>query len=141
MVVELCRVEDGTTRKVGMVGWLVTRSGSSRAQLVYMKGAAIVSHKLVLAQQEIAELRAANKAATRRKSHKRKRIKVEGSLAVKDSQRLTALKEFGARSDGKKVKKRVRAEVGEQSRRRCGWCNETGHNAQTCKEEAEVVSE
>ena len=32
------------------------------------KGAAIVAHKLVLAQQEIAELRAANEAATRRRT-------------------------------------------------------------------------
>ena len=35
MVVKLWRVEDGTTRYVGMVGWLVTRSGSSRARLSY----------------------------------------------------------------------------------------------------------
>jgi hypothetical protein len=34
-------------------------------------------------------------------------------LIVKDRARLTALKEFGARSDGKKVKKQVRAEGGE----------------------------
>ena len=38
------------------------------------KGAAIIAHKLVLAQKEIAELKAANEAATRRKSHKRKRV-------------------------------------------------------------------
>jgi hypothetical protein len=38
------------------------------------KGAAIIAHKLVLAQREIAELKAANEAATRRKSHKRKRV-------------------------------------------------------------------
>jgi hypothetical protein len=43
-----------------------------------LKGAAIIAHKLVLAQQEIAELRAANEAATRRKSHKRKRIQQKG---------------------------------------------------------------
>jgi hypothetical protein len=39
-----------------------------------LKGAAIIAHKLVLAQKEIAELRAANEAATRRRSHKRKRV-------------------------------------------------------------------
>jgi hypothetical protein len=39
-----------------------------------LKGAAIIAHKLVLAQREIAELKAANEAATRRKSHKRKRV-------------------------------------------------------------------
>jgi hypothetical protein len=39
-----------------------------------LKGAAIIAHKLVLAQKEIAELQAVNKAATRRRSHKRKQV-------------------------------------------------------------------
>jgi hypothetical protein len=106
-----------------------------------LKGAAIIAHKLVLAQKEIAELRAANEAATRWKSHKRKRIQVEGTLIVEDGARLTALKEFGARSDGKKVKKQVRAEGGEPTQRRCRQCNQTGYNARTCKQAAEVDSE
>jgi hypothetical protein len=42
------------------------------------KGAAIIAHKLVLAQKEIAELRVANEAATRRRSSKRKRVQAEG---------------------------------------------------------------
>jgi hypothetical protein len=67
----------------------------------------------VLAQQEIAELRAANKAATQRKSHKRKQVKAEGTLTVKEGMRLTVLKEFRARSDRKKAKKQVRANRGE----------------------------
>ena len=105
------------------------------------KGAAIIAHKLVLAQREIAELRAANEAAARRKSHKRKRIQAEGTLTVKEGMRLTTLKEFGARSDGKKAKKQVRVRVGEPSQRRCRRCNQAGHNTRTCKQEAEVVSE
>jgi hypothetical protein len=88
-----------------------------------LKGAAIIAHKLVLAQKEIAELQAVNKAATRRRSHKRKRVQAEGTLIVEDGARLTALKEFGARSDGKKVKKQVRAEGGEPTQRRCRQCN------------------
>ena len=104
------------------------------------KGAAIIAHKLVLAQQEIAELRAANEAATQRKSHKRKRVKKEGTLIVEDGLRLAALQEFGARSDGMKVKKRVRAEGGEPTQRRCRRCDKTGHNARTCKQEVEIVS-
>ena len=79
------------------------------------KGAAIIAHKLVLAQLEIAELRAANEAASRRKSHKRKRIQKEGTLVVEEGQRLAALKEFRARSDRKKQKKRVRAKGGKLS--------------------------
>jgi hypothetical protein len=105
------------------------------------KGAAIIAHKLVLAQKEIAELKAANEAATRRKSHKRKRVQAEGTLTVEDGARLSALQDFGARSDGKKSKKQKRAEVGEPSQRRCGRCNMTGHNARTCKQAVEVDSE
>jgi hypothetical protein len=66
----------------------------------------------VLAQKEITELQVANKAATRRKSHKRKRIQAEGTLIVKNRARLTTLKEFRARSNRKKVKKQVRAKGG-----------------------------
>ncbi len=95
----------------------------------------------MLAQQEIAELRAANKAATRRKSHKRKRVKAEGTLIAKEGLQLATLKEFGARSDGKRAKKRVRADGGKPTQRRCGRCGETGHNARTCENEVEEVSE
>ena len=95
----------------------------------------------MLAQQEIAELRAANEAATRRKSHKRKRVKAEGTLIVEEGLRLTTLKEFGARSDRKKAKKQVRAVGGKPTQRRCGRCNQTGHNARTCKQDIEVLSE
>lgn len=62
-----------------------------------------------------AELEAANNAATQRKSHKRKRIQIEGTLTVDDGAHLSALRESGARTDGKKAKKQVRAEVGEPS--------------------------
>jgi hypothetical protein len=107
----------------------------------YAKGGAILSHKLALAQRENAELQAALAAATERKSRKRKRIQGGGSLTVEEGQRLAALAEFGARGDGKKRKKRVRAEGGELSQRRCGRCGEGGHNARTCKNEVEAVSE
>ena len=55
--------------------------------------------------------------------------------------RLTTLKEFGARSNRKKAKKRARVEVGEPSQRRCGRCGETGHNLRTCKQDVAVDSE
>jgi hypothetical protein len=105
----------------------------------YAKGGAILSHKLAFAQRENAELQAALAAATERRSRKRKRIQEGGSLPVEEGQRLAALAEFGARRDGKKQKKRVRAEGGEPSQRRCGRCGEGGHNARTCKNEVEEV--
>ena len=106
----------------------------------YAKGGAILSHKLVIATERIKELEAAAEAATRHKSHKRRRIQKEGTLTVEEGQRLTALKEFGANSDGKKRRKRVRAEGGELSQRRCRTCGEGGHNARTCKNGIELVS-
>jgi len=40
----------------------------------YAKGGAILLHKLIIATEQIKELKAAAKAATQRKSHKRRRI-------------------------------------------------------------------
>jgi hypothetical protein len=63
-------------------------------------------------RNQVAELQAANKAATRRRLHKRKQIQQEGTLVFANRVRLTTLKEFNACSDRKKVKKRARVETG-----------------------------
>ena len=94
----------------------------------------------MLSQKRVAKLKAANEAATRRKSYKRKRVQREGILTVKDGVRLTTLREFDARSDGKKAKKTARVKVGEPSQRRCTRCNEAGHNSRTCKQEVAIDS-
>ncbi len=98
------------------------------------KGAEVIAHSAVLIKQQIADLQSANEAATRRKSHKRKRISKEGRLTADEGTRLTALKEFGARSDGKRASKRVKASGGGPSQRCCKTCGETGHNSRTCKQ-------
>jgi hypothetical protein len=105
------------------------------------KGAAIIAHKLVLAQKRNAKLKAANEAATRRRLYKRKRVQREGALIVKEGERLAALKESRARSNREKVKKRVRAKVGEPSQRHCRRCSEAGHNTRTCKQVEVLDSE
>jgi hypothetical protein len=56
-----------------------------------VKGAEIMAHSLVLITKRNAELEAANEAAIRRKSHKRKRVKKEGALIVTEGVRLTTL--------------------------------------------------
>jgi hypothetical protein len=93
------------------------------------KGAEMMAHSLVLVRNQVTELQAANEAATRRRSHKKRRIQREGTLTVSEGVRLTTLKEFNARSDGKKASKKARVEPGTQSSRRCGTCGEAGHNA------------
>jgi hypothetical protein len=103
-----------------------------------LKGAAIIAHKLVLTQKEIAKLKVANKATTRQKLYKRKQIQVESTLIIKDRARLAALKDFSARSNRKKLKRQVDAEVGKLSQQQYTVCKKTRHNARTCKYIAEV---
>jgi hypothetical protein len=71
---------------------------------------------------------------------KRKRVQAEGTLIVEDGACLAALKEIGARGVEKKPKKRVCAEGGEPTQRRCRRCNQTGHYTHTCKQAVEVDS-
>jgi hypothetical protein len=97
-------------------------------------------YKLIIATERIKKLKAAAKAATRRKLYKRRRIQKEGTLTVEEGQQLTALKEFRARSDRKKRKKRVRAKGGKPSQRRYRTCREGRYNVQTCKNRVELVS-
>jgi hypothetical protein len=97
-----------------------------------------MAHTLDLMRNQVAELQAAaNEAATRCKSHKRKRIQREGTLTVSEGLRLTTLKEFNARSDGKRASKKARVKTGTQSVRRCSKCSKAGHNARTCKNNAQ----
>lgn len=105
----------------------------------FTKGAEMMAHSMVLMTKRNAELQAADEAATRRKSHKRKRIQREGVLTVEEGLQLTTPKEFSMRSDGKKAKKRVHANASGQPSRRCGRCGEAGHNARTCKQQVEIV--
>jgi hypothetical protein len=93
----------------------------------------MMAHQMVLMRNQVAELQAANEAATRRKSHKRKRIQKESTLVVTEGVRLTTLKEFNARSDRKKAKKSARVEVGKSSQRRCERCGEAERNVRTCR--------
>lgn len=98
-------------------------------------------HSAVLLRKQVAKLQAANEAATRCKLHKRKRVLKGGTLTFEEGVRLTTLKEFSVRSDGKKGKKRARINKSNQHQRRCRRCGETGHNSHTCKKEAEIVLE
>jgi hypothetical protein len=105
------------------------------------KGAEMTAHSLVLVSNQVKELQAANKAALCRKLRKRKRIQAEGTLTAEEGVRLTTLKEFAARSDGKKAKKSARAEGSEPTQRHCGRCGEAGHNSRTCKQVEEIASD
>jgi cyanophycinase-like exopeptidase len=101
----------------------------------------MMAHSLALVHNQVAELQTANQAAMQRKSHKKKRVQQEGMLTVKESVRLTILKEFAAHSNGRKAKKRVHTDESKLTQRRCSKCRETGYNQMTCKKDMGMISQ
>jgi hypothetical protein len=112
------------------------RPGSSASSLdeqvrQLSKGAQQIAHNMVLLQEEQARMRSAIEELTKRKSRKRRYIRVEETLTVGEVSDLIAEREGYSRDDGETPAKRVRAE------RHCGRCGEIGHNSRTCKVEIE----
>jgi hypothetical protein len=97
------------------------------------KGAQQMAHNMVLVEEKMSRLQDAIDTLTKRKTRKRRYIRVEETLTVGEVSDLIAEKEGGSREDGEMPAKRVRAE------RRCGRCSEVGHNSRTCKVEIEDV--
>jgi hypothetical protein len=82
-------------------------------------------------QEKIDNLIEAVKAATKRKSRKRRYIQAEETLTVGKVTNLIAATVNNRRDNSDGPSKRVRAG------RRCGRCSEVGHNSRTCKVEIE----
>jgi hypothetical protein len=97
------------------------------------KGAQQIAHNIVLVQEEISRLRDAVNTLTKRKTRKRRYVRTEETLTVREVLDLIAENKGGSCGDGETPAKRVRAE------RRCGRCGEIGHNSRTCKAEIEDV--
>jgi hypothetical protein len=94
-----------------------------------------MAHNIVLVEEKMSRLQDAINTLTKRKTRKRRYIRVEETLTVGEVSDLIAEKEGGSREDGETPAKRVRAE------RRCGRCSEVGHNSRTCKVEIEDVDD
>jgi hypothetical protein len=74
-------------------------------------------------------LRDAVNTLIKRKTCKRRYVRVEETLIVSKVSDLITEKEGSSREEGKTPAKRVHAE------RRCGRCSEIRHNSRTCKVE------
>lgn len=80
----------------------------------------------MLLREKVGSLEEALDVATKRKSRKRRYVRTEETLTVREVQELLAKQAGGSRGDGESASKRVRGE------RRCGRCKQTGHNSRTC---------
>jgi hypothetical protein len=97
------------------------------------KGAQQIAHNIVLMQEEMGRLRDAVEASIKRKTRKRRYVRAEETLTVREVADLVTEREVDSRDDGREPSKRVR--VG----RRCRRCSEIGHNSRTYKVEIEDV--
>jgi hypothetical protein len=78
-------------------------------------------------------MRSAIKELTKRKSRKRRYIRVEETLTVSKVSNLITKREGSSRKEGETPAKRVRA------KRRCSRCGKVKHNSRTYKVEIEDV--
>jgi hypothetical protein len=104
------------------------------------KGTERMAHEMTLLSAEVRTLRAANEALSKRRRAKKTRVRQGGALTVEDAQDVLAQKEAEEQARRDKRSEGGRQNEGQPSKRRCGTCNQTGHNARTCQEAIDISS-
>jgi hypothetical protein len=102
---------------------------------------AMLLHGQTLLAARVLQLEASNKAASERKSRKRKRIQKGGDLSKEQAEGLKAQCDVGAQSKGETHESRARTGASKRGKRHCKRCGETGHNSRTCKKGVVDVSD
>ena len=87
------------------------------------------------------QLEASNKAASKRKSRRRKRIQEGDDLSKEEAEDLIAQHNVKAQVKGESREGRVRTGTGKRAKGHCRLCGETGHNLRTCKKDVVEVSD
>jgi hypothetical protein len=83
----------------------------------------------VLLKAEVKALQEANQAKKRRARKRKVGILHGGSLTIQEGEELVREAGIGQEEGGKAEE----AQGQKGQRRRCGLCNQVGHNARTCK--------
>jgi hypothetical protein len=102
----------------------------------FKKGAQMMAHSEALIAIRIAELQAANDAASGRRKRKRRRIQKGGTLTQADAEDLISQRDLVAAVEQERRETRRKDSAGEVQVRRCTQCSEPGHNKRTCKKDA-----
>lgn len=97
------------------------------------RGAERMAHSIVLMRDEIATLRKANEAATRRKQRKKKRIQKQGTLSKAEGEDIITQKAVEQQLEGEMRQGKAQLGSSRQASARCTRCREPGHNSRTCK--------
>jgi predicted amidohydrolase YtcJ len=97
-----------------------------------VKGAEGMLHQNALQAARIHELEEQLAVVTRRKARKRKRLQHRGTLEYGEAADQVAASTALVANLSKKTRSSSAPERAPSTRRRCGTCGETGHNARTC---------
>jgi hypothetical protein len=84
-------------------------------------------------RDRITSLKNTIEEATKRKSRKRKRIQQGGTLTYEAGLQLVPIENDTVVHSTKRSSGKSRGEGVQPTRRRCGTCGGTGHNARTCQ--------
>ena len=109
------------------------------SQLV--KGAELMLHQNALLAARNSELEEQLAVMTKRKTRKRKQIQHGGTIEYGEAAAQVATEASVAARRSKKARGGDHQERAQPTVRRCGNCGRTGHNARTCKKDAEISSE
>jgi hypothetical protein len=126
-------------------GKITNHQGSSPTHIFsaveqYSKGMMAISHKLVLVEDRVRQLEAANAILAKRRRAKRTRLQDGGVLEGSQARDLMAEKgvvEEERRDEGENGGPSKRRQTGS---RLCGICRKAGHNARTCPEAGKTDS-
>jgi hypothetical protein len=94
-----------------------------------VKGAQIMVHSATLLKAEVKALQEANQAKKRKERKRKRRIYQGGSLTVEEGKELVR----STQTQQEEGSDTVQGQRLEAKQRRCGLCNQVGHNARTCK--------
>jgi hypothetical protein len=95
----------------------------------------------VLLAARIADLEAANNAASARKSRKKKRIQKGGTLSQAEAEVMIAEREVAEQVVEERREERRQTGATRKSVRRCKGCGNAGHNIRTCGRDAAELGE
>jgi hypothetical protein len=98
------------------------------------KGTEILAHEVTLLSAELRSLRQANEALSKRRRAKRTRLRQGGVLTIEDAHDILAQEEVNEQIRRDRRPSRVDGIEGQPRIRRCGTCQQTGHNSRTCQE-------
>jgi hypothetical protein len=106
-----------------------------------VKGTQQVMYRLALLEGEVSSLRKVNEALSKRRRAKKARIRQGGSLSFQEAQSIIDEKSVVMQIERETRENSGRKKRTETRERRCGRCGNPGHNARTCQEDVDTISE